>query len=45
LRTMAGAQAFCRLRSYLSSARKQGQSVFGVLRMLHAGNPWMPVTA
>ena len=45
LRTMAGAQAFCRLRSYLSSARKQGQSAFGVLRMLHAGNPWMPVTA
>ena len=28
-----------------SSARKQGQSAFGVLRMLHAGNPWMPVTA
>src|SRR5664280_251331 len=38
LRTMAGAQAFCRLRSYLSSARKQGQSAFGVLRMLHAVN-------
>jgi transposase len=45
LRTMAGAQAFCRLRSYLSTARKQGRSAFGVLRMLHDGNPWIPVTA
>jgi transposase len=44
LRTMAGAEAFCRLRSYLSTARKQGQSAFGVLRLLHEGNPWMPVT-
>jgi transposase len=43
LRTMAGAEAFCRLRSYLSTARKQGQSAFGVLRLLHDGNPWMPV--
>gem|GEM_PF-5874653 len=40
LRTMAGAEAFCRLRSYLSTARKQGQSAFGVLRLLHEGNPW-----
>ena len=24
---------------------RHGQSAFGVLRMLHAGNPWMPVTA
>ena len=45
LRTMAGAEAFCRLRSYLSTARKQGQSTFKVLRLLHEGNPWMPVTA
>jgi transposase len=44
LRTMAGAQAFCRLRSYLSTARKQGQSAFAVLRMLHDGTPWMPAT-
>jgi len=45
LRTMAGAEAFCRLRSYLSTARKQGQSAFAVLRMLHDGHPWMPATA
>lgn len=42
LRTMAGAQAFCRLRSYLSTARKQNQSAVSVLRMLHRGNPWTP---
>jgi transposase len=42
LRSMVGAEAFCRLRSYLSTARKQGQSAFSVLRMLHDGDPWMP---
>lgn len=41
---MAGAEAFCRLRSYLSTARKQDQSTLKVLRLLHEGNPWMPVT-
>lgn len=45
LRTMSGAQAFCRLRSYLSTARKQGQSQFVALRMLHDGEPWMPAIA
>ena len=45
LRTMAGAEAFCRLRSYLSTARKQGQPGFTALRMLHHGNPWMPAAA
>lgn len=45
LRTMAGAEAFCRLRSYLSTARKQGQSAFAVLRMLHDRNPWLPAIA
>lgn len=46
LRTMTGAQAFCRLRSYLSTAGKQGQPALQVMRMLHTGNPWIPaVTA
>lgn len=45
LRTMAGAQAFCRLRSYLSTARKQGQSPLAALRALHHGNPWIPAVA
>ena len=42
LRTLTGAQAFCRLRSYLSTARKDGQSAYAVLRMLHNGDPWTP---
>ena len=42
LRSMAGAEAFCRLRSYLSTARKQGQPAFAALRNLHEGSPCMP---
>lgn len=42
LRTTTGAEAFCRIRSYLSTARKQRQSAFGALRMLHENNPWIP---
>jgi len=42
LRTMTGAEAFCRLRTYLSTARKQQQSAFAAMRMLHEGTPWMP---
>ena len=45
LRTMTGAESFCRLRSYLSTARKQGQSSFAALRMLHDGNAWIPAIA
>lgn len=45
LPTMTGAEAFCRLRSYLSTARKQGEPAFGVLRLLHNGTPWMPAIA
>lgn len=45
LRTMAGAQAFCQLRSYLSTARKQGQPAFAAMRMLHDGTLWMPAIA
>lgn len=42
LRTMTGAEAFVRLRSYLSTARKQGQSAHAALRTLQEGNPWTP---
>jgi transposase len=42
LRTMAGAETFCRIRSYLSTARKHGQSALAALRDLHDGAPWMP---
>ncbi|WP_427019160.1 IS66 family transposase (plasmid) [Pseudarthrobacter sp. P1] len=42
LRSMAGAEAFCRLRSYFSTAAKQGQSAFDAIVLLHNGNPWQP---
>lgn len=38
LRNMAGAQAFARLRSYLSTT-KQDQSAFTAMATLHNGNP------
>ncbi len=42
LRSMAGAEAFARLRSYLSTATKQGQAAFEAMVMLHIGTPWQP---
>ena len=42
LRTMNGARIFCALRSYLSTARKNGQHNLTVLRQLHQGQPWLP---
>jgi hypothetical protein len=41
LRMMAGARDFLDLRSYLSTARKQGQSACAVLRQLHGGDSWL----
>jgi transposase len=38
-RTEEGAQAFCRIRSYLSSARKQGHSPLAALERVFAGKP------
>ena len=38
-RTPEGAQAFCRIRSYLSSARKQGHSPLAALERAFAGKP------
>ncbi|WP_448073994.1 IS66 family transposase [Georgenia yuyongxinii] len=44
-RTTDGASAFLAVRSYISTARKHGQSALTVLRDLFAGNPWaIPVT-
>ena len=42
LRTMSGAEASCRMRPYLSTARKQGQSTFAAMRLLHEHTPWVP---
>ena len=44
-RTLTGAQAFCKVRSYIATARKQGQPVLGVLRQAFTGQPWMPAPA
>jgi hypothetical protein len=41
-RTAAGAERFCRIRSYLSTANKQGERALDVLVQLFAGAAWMP---
>jgi len=45
LRTMTGAQAFCTLRSYLDTGRKQQRDPLSILRQLHHGRPWLPAPA
>ncbi|HEX9802457.1 MAG TPA: IS66 family transposase [Gammaproteobacteria bacterium] len=37
-----GASAFCRIRSYLSTARKQGQRVLPAVAQVFAGSPFAP---
>lgn len=44
LRTLTGAQQFCAIRSYLSTAAKHGNYFFDVLVMLAEGRPWLPAT-
>ena len=41
-RTIEGAERFLAIRSYLSTARKQGQRPIDVLAALAAGQPWLP---
>jgi len=41
-RSDAGAESFLDVRSYLSTARKHGQSAMVVLRDLFTGQPWIP---
>ncbi len=41
-RSAAGATAFCRIRSYLSTLRKQGQHVLTALEQALQGSPWLP---
>jgi hypothetical protein len=43
-RTSAGAAAFCALRSYLVTARKQGVGALSALRAALAGTPFLPET-
>jgi transposase len=42
MRTLTGAQHFCAIRSYLSTATKQGRNHLEVLAMLAEGQPWLP---
>ena len=41
-RTEEGAERYLRVRSYISTARKQGQRPLDVLAQLAAGQPWLP---
>lgn len=41
-RTTEGAEAFCRIRSYISTLRKQGQSVLSALEHVFRGAPIYP---
>ncbi|WP_405084968.1 IS66 family transposase [Microbispora sp. NBC_01389] len=45
LRTLAGAQQFCAIRSYLATAHKHGVHFFHALVELAEGRPWLPGTA
>jgi transposase len=43
-RTLAGAKAFCAIRSYLQTAQKHGLPGLDVLVQLFKGSPWLPPT-
>lgn len=42
MRTLAGAQQFCAIRSYLATAAKHSLNLFDALTRLTAGDPWLP---
>jgi transposase len=44
LRTLTGAQQFCAIRSYPSTAAKHVKHFFEVLVILTEGHPWLPAT-
>ena len=41
-RSLEGAEAFLALRSYIQTARKQGQDILAVLQAAAEGRPWLP---
>lgn len=42
-RSTGGAQAFCRIRGYISTLKKQGRNVLAALSSVFAGNPLSPL--
>jgi transposase len=44
-RSEDGAKTFFSIRSYISTARKQGQNVIDVLRLAYQDSPWLPSAA
>lgn len=42
-RGVNGAKVFCRIRSYISTARKNGVRAFDAIQKAFAGNPFVPV--
>lgn len=45
MRGIAGAEAFCAIRSYLATAAKHGTDMLDALTRAAAGTPWVPETA
>lgn len=45
MRTLAGAQQFCAIRSYLATAAKHSINLLDPLTRLAAGDPWLPATS
>lgn len=41
-RSLEGAQMFCRIRSYISTLRKQGVNILEAIRQVFLGNPFFP---
>jgi hypothetical protein len=45
MRSMAGAEAFCAIRSHLSTAAKHGTGKLDALTRAAIGSPWIPAAA
>jgi hypothetical protein len=45
MRSMAGAEIFCAIRSYLATAARHGICALDALTRAAEGDPWIPETA